>query len=845
MDAVRWTGALGKRAVIALAVLCVAAMAYGYWRHPLWDPNFWPGDSLGKLLGFAAAYAVGCAVIGSVPRLRRCHRQLFVALAALMVLGGAGAGGLAAPLFVLAAAMAAGSLLLGAASAPRRDEWSRILVATVVGLCPLSLAIWGAAHFRINLPIVHAALLAIPIVCGRKHLIEFARMLRDWLADGEQAQVRPLPYALGCLGVGFMLLHLNLAMWPEVTFDAITHHLRFITTVEWQRYYDFDVRNHLLNVLPYLADSLFLATHLLGGEAAARLLNAMFFLLALGIIWNLVRSCCSASTAWLATALFASTPLCICTSFGLFSDNALTLAAMGLWLGLVWLPRTDSPRWDAGVAMLMALPILLKFYGLFLALAAALAWMVLLVRRGQAHAWRRIAWVGILAILAASPPYLYAWTATGNPVFPFKNSVFGSPFYPPADFADNRWTGHLDWTVLYKMTFHSTQFCEVVPGVLGLQYLLLVPCAMAVWLVVRNRVTAVGLLMAVLFAGGVLSMIQYTRYLLPAFAFAVVLGVIALDEAARTSRWRWGGLLLAGLCALNLALLPSGLWALRGMELTTPYTAKAKDAFLRRCAPGRLVTQCINTLDGDASRVAFLGTPYAAGLRGTPFFHEGKHPVFYEDMIRVDSERSLHDLIAKWGLTHFVWDPGFNHPRRDLIETALGKRALWRHEIGGVTVVRVDPAASWAEKPPREIPTNAEKPSQELLTNTELLCPIKYPWHFDRLDMAPPGQRGVRLRPNGTLVQRIDGHWEGQVRMSVDVSGGSDKTNVARLQIRWFLAGSREIPVWSEAKPVRGSKVQTVQATATVPQKAVAAEVYVVHQSGADPLAVHRVSLQR
>src|SRR5207302_4271389 len=79
--------------------------------------------------------------------------------------------------------------------------------------------------------------------------------------------------------------------------------------------------------------------------------------------------------------------------------------------------------------------------------------------------------------LIACFPYGYAWVKTGNPLFPFYNDFFKSPFFPAASLADLRWMGHMDSTFLYDITFASGRFLEADAGALGLSVIVLVPLA--------------------------------------------------------------------------------------------------------------------------------------------------------------------------------------------------------------------------------------------------------------------------------------------------------------------------------------------------------------------------------
>ena len=130
---------------------------------------------------------------------------------------------------------------------------------------------------------------------------------------------------------------------------------------------------------------------------------------------------------------------------------------------------------------------------MFLAPAALIAvWIA--VRRKE---WRPLLSAGLLLAVLAAPAYLYAFIKSGNPVFPFANTVFRSPFFDAkAPFIDGRFMVPLSWRTPFDATFRSGMFYEGQGGGAGFQYfLLLIPAALlargrAAWLLLAIAGTA-------------------------------------------------------------------------------------------------------------------------------------------------------------------------------------------------------------------------------------------------------------------------------------------------------------------------------------------------------------------
>src|SRR5690606_27538050 len=117
--------------------------------------------------------------------------------------------------------------------------------------------------------------------------------------------------------------------------------------------------------------------------------------------------------------------------------------------------------------------------GLFsgLALAAKLGsttFLPLLVLCGV-HALRRERELGravnlgrfvLPLLLLGGIPYVTAWLIAGNPVFPFFNGWFQSPYFPPVDF-ESHYPGYLHWDLLWQTAFNSERFMEGSAGTPG------------------------------------------------------------------------------------------------------------------------------------------------------------------------------------------------------------------------------------------------------------------------------------------------------------------------------------------------------------------------------------------
>jgi hypothetical protein len=516
--------------------------------------------------------------------------------------------------------------------------------------------------------------------------------LQNWLLDPDQGRASANEFLLGVMAFGFFLIQMTVSMWPEVGHDGLALHLRTAAVLNQRHVASFDVHEQSASLMPYFSDWLFSIAYQLGGEPAAKLTNGSFLALTLLGTWGLVRHYAGPMWAKLSIAMVAATPLLLALSATLFAENYLTLVTIALLVALDRMQRSSAPRrWrqEAGVAILLAIPVLVKPYGLFITLAGLAAWSV-----QTARDWRprellaRVLFVGSITAVIGLLPYAHAWIMTDNPLFPFYNAVFRSPFYPAVNISDGRWIGHLTPDIVYRMTFDSLTFHEGPAGALGMHYLILLPAMLATPLVVRNRTVAIGFFFVLLYGGGLLILIQYLRYLAPLFPVIVTVALIGAARVLDPRPWlrRATLALLVALCAINLLLLPTGYWILRGLPLQAAFGETAKNELVKTWCPIRSALALINQTYGVSSRVAFLGPSLATDLQGTPLYATWYNDSFKADSVKVQTPEQAAALVSKWRLTHAVWQGRISPSLR----AAVSAVATSKQFVNDVTIVTFD-----------------------------------------------------------------------------------------------------------------------------------------------------------
>ncbi|HYC05076.1 MAG TPA: hypothetical protein VED40_17415 [Azospirillaceae bacterium] len=605
-------GPIARLLVGSVGLLMSGVLLYGLARdfplaHLLTDWSA-PGvlrDHLAVLGGtFAGLYLVA--------RLAPRPDALAAGLLALMAAAAFGLGALAAVLLSLAVGLALGLLLLGPPAPERRG--ADLALALTTGLAALAAVIQLIAHVGVNYPAFYLAL-ALAALWGAR------RRLRPVLADAAAGLARP-PARDGdwwkarlavAVFAALMALIGAYAARPEMTVDALMTHLTIPRYLADNGQWHFDIFVDPFALMPKMAVWLFTPALVLGGEPGAKLMNFAAFGVLCWLLAEALRPRLGGWLPWLAAAALAATPLTLMVASALLEEVGTALWALGAVVLLLRDWERPGLRSAVGIFLLLGAAVGAKYHGLYFGTIGLLAMFRLFAAMPAGRALRAAA-AGTAVFLAVGIlPYALAWIWTGNPVFPYLNATFRSPYTEAADFMDSRWSGHAGWDLLYGLTFDTGRYFESEGGTFGFQFLLLLPMALAA-LPFAARGRRAGLwvpaLVGAAFTATLLSQVQYIRYLFYVMPLALLLLPGAAEALGRRGRAVLGGILLLSV-ALNLTALralPIPAFSLHDLLRPPPVAA---DLPYQRAA-----VAAINAMSGRDARVWFTGEPLSAGLLG-------------------------------------------------------------------------------------------------------------------------------------------------------------------------------------------------------------------------------------
>ncbi len=407
------------------------------------------------------------------------------------------------------------------------------------------------------------------------------------------------------------------------------------------------------SVMPMAADFTYSIVYLMGGEAAASLLNFTLLVMIVALLYRAARQWLPREGAMLIAALFASTPLAHLVTGSLFIENFVAAMILGMAIEL-WRFHDTGERRHLWFAAALGGTAASAKLGACAFVLAALAIAAVETRRRRALQ-PALAAAGLLLAFAA-PPYLIAYAKTGNPVFPFLNSRFPSWLLEHgAEFKNNQFKQPLSWNVPFDLTFHTGLYIEGLKGAFGFQYLLLIPLAAIAFFAARNygaRIAA-----AIALAGGAMVMASqpYARYVYPAMPLLTIPFACLAARFALSQRRLYLSLFAAiPVCiALNVYFMPASGWYHKDLYAPAIFRRDGRARVIREGVPLRDVTIRFRKMRPN-DHVLLLGEEDLADAGSTAYEYHWHQYGVWKQIANAATVTDLRHVFSRLGIRYFI-----------------------------------------------------------------------------------------------------------------------------------------------------------------------------------------------
>ena len=489
-----------------------------------------------------------------------------------------------------------------------------------VGLAILSAVVWALSHFPVNLAGVHALGYAALIVVSWLALSDPDRAL----AQACGRVYRTLPAASSSLllipALTGVLTLLGLGALPELSADGRAAYMAYFEQLRFNAQWHHDPAQAAWGLQPLGGLHLSGSAFLLAGEAGARLFNlammGVYLAAAAVIAGSIARSRIAAAAA---AALIATAPVLLKLSGEFYYDNAVaafvTCAVAALVLALQTRSTAEAQTFIVAFAVCLAGAsgtkhtawIVTLVFGAFFAAA------MLLRHDRPLRSWGVLLGAGVASMAAlVLPIVVFAYMASGNPVFPYFNQIFESPFYPPSQHSTPH-DGFIGWDILLIAVFDTPTFSSADPrGAFGVAALLTLPALIGAALVKELRWPGAVLAMLLAAFAGLAAAQNDLRLLWPLVPglLATTAGLLVGATQGMALAARACLAAFAGASLLQLALLPYGSWSLPSAQLVQALHPAARDEVERTRATTTTINAMLDGLPDTSARRLFLSAAF-------------------------------------------------------------------------------------------------------------------------------------------------------------------------------------------------------------------------------------------
>lgn len=324
---------------------------------------------------------------------------------------------------ILAAAVAAGDLILAALRLQPASRCQRLLYAYALGMGAVSLAV---------LLLGLAELLHVWSTAGVGALVGgawWAKRRRTPKDDPPAEAESPSTPWLLILAGPFLMFALLAAMIPTPDYDALAYHL--LGPKEWflQGRIQF-LPHNVYTTFPFLTEMFSLLGMAASGDWFLGGLVGQTVLWSFGpagglALYVLGDRLFGRQAGWTAALIYLTTPWIYRLSSIPYVEGALlfyTVVAVDASLRIA-----QSPRWGAVAGALAGCAFCCKYTGAVTTLAPVA--VILLFDAWKRRRWSAVVWAGVGVAVVAGPWLVRNAVWTGNPVYPLAANVFPSPYW--------------------------------------------------------------------------------------------------------------------------------------------------------------------------------------------------------------------------------------------------------------------------------------------------------------------------------------------------------------------------------------------------------------------------------
>jgi hypothetical protein len=608
-----------------------------------------------------------------------------------------------------------------------------------VGFALIGTIVSFLAHFPVNIPSIYFFLFSTISLLSGWQLLRSGRLKFSTVNSIKLAQRSRSEIALSSIVLFGITVSTAVTMLPDLGYDALAYHLTIPAHMLEIGYWRFDVKQYIWSVMPFGGDWLFVPPYFLAGEQGARLLNTSFLFAIAFACYRILVPRIGSTIALTAPAILLTWPLSFLEIGSAFIEAPLAFFFIMAFFEIVGPAPGKKGRWIV-LAIFAGYACAIKLLGVLI-LPFLLLGAILRSRSEQFETLKTSKlFIGtIVFLLFCLPPYIVAMLKTGNPVFPFFNSVFqsqdfiiGSLFGNGDDFSNSFYKREIGLRTFWDMNINSKMFGEFQnQGALGIVLLVFIPLSIFSSICARRWWMLAGVCSVIGYILFVFQSQAYLRYVFPVLPWILVIGSWALSRLPHPTRI--GTIIVIFLCFVNIVRFPVAHWPLQQFNLHLLHNKAFDNAFFLRSKPEAVIGEIVRKMDVyKKKKILLLGLDpvYSTFPDGT--ISDAWHSwTFFAPALK---DEKISSSIARSGAEVVIHTIGRGYSR----EAEIMEITTERFRLGDIRVGEVKQELLY---------------TRERLNNPDLSIHKGAGWNLNGASMSP---LGIEVNNDITINQVID-----------------------------------------------------------------------------------------
>lgn len=682
------------------------------------------------------------------------------------------------------------------------------------------------AHLPVNYSLLYGFAVAIPLLLNPSVL---ACHIKAAVSDVDQKNgFFSSMIFLQAASVSVGMIFFVTALMPELGYDALVTHLFVPAQMAARHEWGFDISTYCWAVMPMLGDWIFTVAYMLDGETASRLVNVGYIFVLAALVWKMIMAGGGTRQwAWCGVLVLLSSPLVYTEGCSLFIESVWASMVVG---AVTIILRICISEKDEAVSSLATAGLLLGFAlsakaVTFTILPPLMAVLLFFHKRWLKRESCSTLLAGLTAFfISGGIPYMTAWIITGNPLFPFFNSVFKSLDFPStADFNNSLYNHKIVPDLIYRITFDSARFIEGKKvGAAGFQWLLLFPASFAAVITGKRKYGVILVFVGVIAILLTFRSQSYLRYIFPGYVLLVSLIGIAGSSISEYGKLyaRMFGCVCTLTILLNIVFMnAAGFYG--DFHIGSILGENERRQYLDTRLPTRNAIQLVNLLNTDRTPVGVFADPVTAGLVSDALYPSWYNIGFEKEIMAARTEKEITSVFTENGIYYIILDSEWIQGDSAVLLGEKKADVNIRLEKRSIVEKATTPVADFGTISVRKI--KHRDFSSELLKNTDFSSPDG--WNLTNGATYDMSGSIIRVNVDSPALQAIDVKAGRRYRNSVTARASSEKRAEGRMQINWIDEDSKFIRATIQVIECDASwKEYSMEVTA--PPEAVRADVY-------------------